>query len=92
MVGTWVTTDSFYEFLLFIFFDDGTYLHAEVNPSDSVNGMEWGTFSRDAGDGQTTTTQSFDNNSDAGLTDFSSVGTAPFLFINVSVFINLYHH
>ncbi|MFV2058661.1 MAG: hypothetical protein ACC707_19535, partial [Thiohalomonadales bacterium] len=82
-VGTWRNTATENDFLLLSFFNDGTYLHAEVDLNDAleISGMEWGTYSRDATTGKMTVTQTFDNNGDTGLTDFTGV---PNLFTNVS--------
>lgn len=76
-VGTWlVSSDNENDLLLFTFFDDGTYLHAEVdvdttgteNP-DEISGMEWGTYEvNELGEFYSETTY-FDENGDTGLTD-----------------------
>lgn len=71
--GTWLATNSSdADFALLSFFDDLTYIHAEVNTTDliAVSGMEWGSFIRDFID-RTTTSQLFDNNGSAGLSDFT---------------------
>jgi hypothetical protein len=85
LVGTWSSEDSDSDLLRIIFFEDGTYLHAEVKLGgvENENGMEWGTFSRDATDGMVTSTQIFDSNGGIGLTDFVGAD-APFLFTTVS--------
>ena len=58
-------------------------MHAEVDFDivNEISGMEWGTYSRDAGTGQMTVTQTFDGNGDTGFTDFTG---APNLFANTS--------
>lgn len=79
--GVWTTTTTDNDLLAFVFFDDGTYLHLEVDeeaPFDEENeesGMEWGSYSRNPISGQLTVTQTFDNNGDTGLTDFVGKGT-----------------
>jgi len=72
--GTWRSRNmSSDEFMILSFFDDLTYVHAEVHNADPsiVSGMEWGSFFRDFID-RTTTSVSLDNNGSAGLSDFSN--------------------
>ncbi|WP_052771986.1 hypothetical protein [Vibrio mexicanus] len=76
-VGTWlVSGTNENELLMFTFFADGTYVHAEIdtdpqnaeNP-DEISGMEWGKYSvNDLGEFYSDTTY-FDQNGDTGLTD-----------------------
>ena len=74
--GAWTTDITDNELLAFVFFDDGTYVHIEVDevtPIDSegeTSGMEWGTYSRNNETGELTVTQTFDANGTTGLTDF----------------------
>ncbi len=65
------------DLLLLAFLDDGTYIHMEVD-ADGIEeeGMEWGTYVRDADTGLMTVTQEFDSNADTGLTDFTAQGPA----------------
>ncbi|QIZ78075.1 hypothetical protein [Ferrimonas lipolytica] len=57
-VGTWAITEETendYELLMFTFFDDGTYLHYEVQPMDEDDldgfaGAEWGHYTVDDAD------------------------------------------
>ena len=86
LVGTWSAVDNSADLLEIVFFDDGNYVHAEIflGGVEQENGMEWGTYSRDATNGRVTATQIFDSNDDVGLTDFVDGSVAPFLFIAVS--------
>lgn len=85
LLGTWVSTSIESEFLMIVFFEDGTYFHAEIDRDDSelMSGMELGTYSRDEETGLLTVNQTFDNNGDAGLTDFTGIG-APDIFVHLS--------
>ncbi|MCW8334759.1 hypothetical protein J4N42_06180 [Vibrio sp. SCSIO 43135] len=76
-VGTWlISGDNENELLLFTFFEDGTYLHAEIdtdlenaeNP-DEINGMEWGEYEVNDLEEFFSETTYFDENGDTGLTD-----------------------
>lgn len=74
IVGTWMAPEeNENDLLFFIFFEDGTYLHLEVDEDDTeeVSGMEWGTFEVDSGTGEATIAISFEGNGDTGLTDFA---------------------
>lgn len=81
ITGTWLASDDENDLLLFMFFNDGTYVHMEVDESDTeeTSGAEWGTYQRDASSNLITVTQTFDENGDTGLTDFVGDG-APFLY------------
>ena len=71
--GTWIRKNSSNaDFAVLSFFDDFTYIHGEINTIDplAVSGMEWGTFTRDFIE-RTITSQIFDNNGSAGLSDFN---------------------
>lgn len=74
--GVWTTDATDNDFLAFIFFADGTYVHMEVDeqaPIDEPNepsGMEWGTYQRNSDTGQLTVDQTFDGNDTTGLNDF----------------------
>ena len=73
LIGTWeIASPTQLDFFLLSFFEDGTYLHAEVDETEpnAISGMEWGSFTY-IGLGETTATQFLDNNGDAGLSDFS---------------------
>lgn len=85
LLGAWVSTSSEAEFLMIAFFEDGTYFHGEIDRDDPelMSGMELGTYSRDEETGLLTVTQTFDNNGDAGLTDFTGIG-APDIFVHQS--------
>ena len=74
IVGTWRNTATENDLLLFTFFADGTYVHAEVDTDDTaeISGMEWGSYFRDSATGDTTVNLGFDNNGGTGLTDFAS--------------------
>lgn len=85
LLGTWVSSTTNAELLSLSFFEDGVYFQAVIDPNDPtlMSGMELGTYSRDDGTGLLTVTQSFDNNGNAGFTDFVGMG-APDLFVQVS--------
>lgn len=77
ILGAWTNTETTNELLAFVFFDNGTYAHLEVdevaplnteNPNE-VSGMEWGTYSIDPETGELTASITFDGNDDTGLTD-----------------------
>ena len=84
IVGAWRNTTSENDFLAFVFFADGTYIHAEVDADDvdEISGMEWGTYSRNPDTGKMTVTQTFDGNGDTGFTD-NALGNSD-VFIEVS--------
>lgn len=85
LLGTWISTSTEAELLMITFFEDGTYFHGEIDRDDPelMSGMELGTYSRDEETGLLTVTQTFDNNGDAGLTDFTGIG-APDIFVHLS--------
>ena len=85
LLGTWRSTSTENDLLMIIFFDDGTYFHGEVDADDEteISGMELGTYTYNESTGLLTVTQTFDNNGDAGLTDFVGVG-APNMFVELS--------
>lgn len=79
ITGTWICTETDDDLLALIFFDDGTYMHFEVDeeaPYDvegETSGMEAGTFTRDSDTGKLTIlTNILDNNGDTGLVDGSA--------------------
>jgi len=82
--GVWTTNLTDNELLAFVFFQDGTYVHLEVDeeaPIDSENeisGMEWGTYVRDSETGELDIEIRFDNNGDTGLTDAANGQTTIF--------------
>jgi hypothetical protein len=84
LLGTWLNTTTENDLLMIVFFDDGTYFHGEVDEDDDteISGMELGTYERDEDTGLLTVSQTFDNNGDTGLTDFTGVG-APNIFLNI---------
>lgn len=84
LLGTWLSTTTANDLLMIVFFDDGTYFHGEVDEDDDteISGMELGTYERDEDTGLLTVSQTFDNNGDTGLTDFTGVG-APNIFVNI---------
>lgn len=88
LFGVWTTDITDNDFLAFVFFDDGTYVHMEIDEEEpfdetgEMSGMERGTFSRDDTTGQLTITQTFDNNGDTGLND--AVNGSTNLFAQVS--------
>ena len=77
MLGLWRNTKTSNELLAFMFFDDGTYVHLEVDEappttdstSDEISGMEWGNYSVNAMTNLLIVDQIFDNNGDTGLSD-----------------------
>ena len=84
ITGTWINNETENDLLVFVFFRDGTYLHAEVDldDHDETSGMEWGTYSRDSETGKMTVAQVFDRNGGTGLTD--AAGGAIALFTTIS--------
>lgn len=84
LLGTWLSTTTANDLLMIVFFDDGTYFHGEVDEDDDteISGMELGTYERDEDIGLLTVSQTFDNNGDTGLTEFTGVG-APNIFVNI---------
>ncbi len=84
LLGTWISTTTENDLLMIVFFDDGTYFHGEVDEDDDteISGMELGTYERDEDTGLLTVSQTFDNNGDTGLTEFTGVG-APNIFVNI---------
>jgi len=77
MLGLWRNTQTSNELLAFMFFDDGTYVHLEVDEappktdstSDEISGMEWGNYSVNAMTNLLIVYQIFDNNGGTGLSD-----------------------
>lgn len=77
MLGLWRNTQTSNELLAFMFFDDGTYVHLEVDEappktdstSDEISGMEWGNYSVNAMTNLLIVDQIFDNNGGTGLSD-----------------------
>ena len=64
LIGAWTTELSENDFLGFVFYDDGNYVHMEIDEDDpsGISGMEWGTYSIDAETGRITPAIVFDNN------------------------------
>ncbi|MCH2157319.1 MAG: hypothetical protein MK096_00885 [Oleiphilaceae bacterium] len=77
IAGIWTTDDDENDLLAFVFFQDGTYVHMEVDIDDAseTNGMEWGTYSRNDETGLLELGITFDN-TDTGLFDFSAADPA----------------
>lgn len=73
LLGAWGSDDIDEGLLGLAFFEDGTYVHVQVDENGSTstpsNGMEWGTYAIDNATGLLTTTQLLDNNSNSGLSD-----------------------
>ena len=74
LLGAWGSDDIDEGLLGVAFFEDGTYVHVQVDEEDGSinnpkNGMEWGTYAIDNATGLLTTTQLFDNNGNSGLSD-----------------------
>jgi hypothetical protein len=69
LVGTWMLEDTDSEINGFHFFDDGTYAMVELDSPNqgTAGGMEWGSWSHDAGTGLLTGEVLFDSNGDYGL-------------------------
>ena len=85
LLGTWISSTTNAELLTLSLFEDNTYFQAIIDRNDPtlMSGMEMGTYSRDDSAGLLTVTQTFDNNGNAGFTDFVGLG-APSLFAHVS--------
>ena len=83
LIGAWTTELSENDFLGFVFYDDGNYVHMEIDEDDpsEISGMEWGTYSIDAETGRITPAIVFDNNGGTGLNDYENGGL---LFAQVS--------
>lgn len=73
LLGAWGSDDIDEGLLGLAFFEDGTYVHVQVDEIGSTtnpeNGMEWGTYIIDEATNSLTTTQLFDNNGSSGLSD-----------------------
>ena len=75
LLGLWTNKDTNNDLLALAFFDDGTYVHLEVDealPLDTENeisGMEWGTYSVDSQTNALTINTTFDRNGNTGLSD-----------------------
>ena len=73
IVGVWDSDDSEDNLTTVAFFDDGTYVVAQVDDDESVtnpeNGMEWGKYSVDKTTGLLTNSVLYDNNAGSGLSD-----------------------
>ena len=76
LVGTWeIASPTESDLFLLSLFEDGTYVHAEVNDiaPNFLSGMEWGTY-KTVGLGEVTASQILDNNVDTGLSVFDGSG------------------
>ena len=73
IVGVWDSDDSEDNLTTVAFFDDGTYVVAQVDDDESVtnpeNGMEWGKYSVNKATGLLTNSVLFDGNDSSGLSD-----------------------
>ncbi len=70
VLGTWLFDAGNSDFLMFIFFDDGTYVHGEVdNEPNDPPGMERGLFNRNDSTGLTAVELTFDANGARGISD-----------------------
>ena len=76
ILGLWKNDATGNELLAFAFFDDGTYVHLEVDvlaPLDNFenepSGMEWGRYTLNSQTNDLKSTIIFDNNGRAGLSD-----------------------
>ena len=76
LIGLWENKDTNNDLLALAFFDDGTYVHMEVdeeqpydNMDNEISGMEWGRFTLDNKTGELTISQIFDKNGETGLSD-----------------------
>ncbi|WP_370977965.1 hypothetical protein [Agaribacterium sp. ZY112] len=84
ILGAWTSDLTDNDFLGLIFFDNGTYVHLEVDevaPIDEEgeeSGMEWGTYTRNSNTGELTVTQVFDANGDIGFNDAANGETVLF--------------
>lgn len=69
ILGTWVDPVEKDDLIIWVFFNDGTYLHAEVNVSiaNAKSGMEWGAYTFDETTGKMTVSEIVDNNGDLGF-------------------------
>ncbi|WP_333614990.1 hypothetical protein, partial [Psychrobacter sp.] len=75
-LGIWRNNDTNNELLALAFFDDGTYVHMEVdeeqpydNMENEISGMEWGRYTANNSTGELIVSQIFDNNGSTGLSD-----------------------
>ncbi len=73
IVGVWDSDNSEDNLTAVAFFDDGTYVVAQVDEDESEtnleNGMEWGKYSVDKATGLLTNSVIYDNNASSGLSD-----------------------
>ena len=76
LLGFWKNNTTGNELLAFAFFDDGTYVHMEVdekppfdNTENEKSGMEWGNYTLNSTTKALTVSQIFDNNGTTGLSD-----------------------
>ncbi len=76
ILGLWRNKDTNNELLALAFFDDGTYVHMEVdnappfdNMDNEISGMEWGNYTINGTTGALTVNQILDNNGSTGLSD-----------------------
>ena len=73
IVGVWDSDDSEDNLTTVAFFDDGTYVIAQVDYDESEtnpeNGMEWGKYNVNRATGLLTNSVLYDNNASSGLSD-----------------------
>lgn len=73
ILGYWSGAETDDELESVAFFEDGTYIHVQVDEDKSLsnpeNGMEWGTYTIDATTGRLETSQLYDDNGSNGLSE-----------------------
>lgn len=76
LIGLWENKNTDNELLALAFYDDGTYLHVEVDEeipydtsNDELSGFEWGKYTLNNATGALTIVPISDNNGDTGLSD-----------------------
>ncbi len=76
ILGLWKNDTTGNDLLALAFFDDGTYVHLEVdeeapfdNAQNETSGMEWGNYTLNSTTKALTVSQIFDNNGTTGLSD-----------------------
>ena len=82
-MGTWRGAHPDRDFVLLSFFEDNSYIHAEVGDLGigEISGMEWGTVSFE-GQGFSQATQTFDGNGTAGLNGIKASPPLSWVFLS----------